>query len=51
MLTTICVDKDGKANGGTGQAIRIAEYYNIPVFNLKNDGALDELREFVKRKR
>lgn len=32
----ICWTKDGKASGGTGQAIRIAEHYNIPVFNLKN---------------
>lgn len=44
----ICWTKDGKASGGTGQALRIAEYYNIPVFNLKNEGALDELREFIK---
>ena len=30
--------KDGKASGGTGQAIRIAQHpdYNIPVLNLKN---------------
>ena len=28
--------KDGKASGGTGQAIRIANHYNIPVYNLYN---------------
>ena len=32
----VCWTKDGKASGGTGQAIRIAEFYQIPVFNLKN---------------
>lgn len=32
----LCWTKDGKASGGTGQAIRIALSLNIPVFNLKN---------------
>ena len=32
----ICWTKDGKASGGTGQAIRIAESFNIPVYNLHN---------------
>jgi hypothetical protein len=32
----ICWTADGKASGGTGQAIRIAEYEGIPVLNLKN---------------
>lgn len=43
----VCWTKDGKATGGTGQAIRIAEFYRIPVFNLKNEGALEALKEFV----
>lgn len=43
----VCWTKDGKATGGTGQAIRIAEYFKIPVFNLKNEGALEALKEFV----
>lgn len=30
----VCWTKDGKASGGTGQAIRIATAYQIPVFNL-----------------
>lgn len=30
----ICWTKDGKASGGTGQALRIAEHYKIPIFNL-----------------
>lgn len=30
----ICWTKDGGPTGGTGQAIRIANHYNIPVYNL-----------------
>jgi len=43
----VCWTKDGKASGGTGHALRIAEYFYIPVFNLKNEGALEELKDFV----
>ena len=43
----VCWTKDGKASGGTGHALRIAEYYNIPVFNLKNEGALNDLKELI----
>lgn len=32
----LCWTKDGKASGGTGQAIRVANAHQIPVFNLKN---------------
>jgi hypothetical protein len=44
----VCWTKDGKASGGTGQAIRIAEYYDIPIFNLKNDGAIEQLKRFLR---
>ena len=41
----VCWTKDGKATGGTGQAIRIAMDNNIPVFNLFHDYAeLDLVR-------
>lgn len=30
----ICWTPDGKASGGTGQAIRVAEHFRIPVLNL-----------------
>lgn len=30
----ICWTKDGKASGGTGQALRMAEHYKIPIRNL-----------------
>lgn len=32
----ICWTKNGKSSGGTGQAIRIARAYNIPVFDAGN---------------
>lgn len=43
-----CWTADGKASGGTGQAIRIAEAYNIPVFNLRNNNAYYEAVDFVR---
>lgn len=33
----LCWTKDGKASGGTGQALRIAKDKNILIFNLKTD--------------
>ena len=33
----ICYTKDGKFSGGTGQALRIASAYKIPIFNLYYD--------------
>lgn len=33
----ICWTKDGKASGGTGQAIRIANHHGIRVINLKTE--------------
>jgi len=33
----LCWTKDGKASGGTGQAMRIAKDMHIPIFNLKSD--------------
>jgi len=46
----VCWTKDGKASGGSGHALRIANYYNIVVFNLRNKDALHELKEFVNGK-
>lgn len=43
----ICWTKDGKASGGTGQAIRIANHYNIQVYNLKNETDKEKLQEFL----
>jgi hypothetical protein len=33
----VCWTSDGKASGGTGQAIRIADSHGVPVFNMYHD--------------
>ena len=33
----VCWTSDGKASGGTGQAMRIATHYCIPIYNLYNN--------------
>ena len=37
--------KGGKGNGGTGQALRIAKDYNIPIFDC---GKYSDVRECAK---
>lgn len=49
----ICYTKGGKKAGGTGQALRIAEAYNIPIFDCgmyEQDLELlkDKYREFLR---
>lgn len=52
----VCWTKDGcedgtkttKETGGTGQALRIATAYNVPIFNLKNDDSLKKLIAFIR---
>lgn len=39
----VCWTKDGKPSGGTGQALRAALHYKIPVFNLKNSLEVPEI--------
>lgn len=46
----ICWTKDGKASGGTGQAIRIAEDYGIQVYNLKNEEDLLHTLNYIKER-
>lgn len=43
----VCWTKDGKASGGTGQAIRIAQSINIPVYNLYNKSDVEKFKEFL----
>lgn len=43
----ICWTADGKASGGTGQAIRIAKEFDIPVYNLYNKSDVDELTSLL----
>lgn len=42
VCMVICWTKDGKASGGTGQALRIAEHLDIPIMNLFHYGSLEE---------
>lgn len=44
----ICWTRDGLASGGTGQAIRIANSYGIPIFNLFKNGSLKDLANLVR---
>jgi hypothetical protein len=44
----ICWTAGGKTVGGTGQSIRIATDYDIPIFNLWKD-THDEIEEFTTR--
>lgn len=39
----ICYTENGKRSGGTGQALRIAEAYDIPIFDV---GAYDDIFKF-----
>lgn len=48
----ICWTKNGSGQGGTGQALRIARYYNIPIFDCGKYSDINECRknlwEFIK---
>ena len=44
----ICWTKDGKASGGTGQGLRIAKDYEIPIFNLQKENHFLQLTNFVE---
>lgn len=46
----ICWTPEAKSGGGTGQAIRIANTYGIPVFDLASDVQRNALMEFVNVK-
>ena len=37
----ICYTPEGKGGGGTGQALRIAKHYDIPIFDLGDLRVLD----------
>lgn len=43
----ICWTENAARQGGTGQALRIAEHYKIPIFDLADPTALDRLNEFA----
>lgn len=43
----LCWTKDGKAIGGTGQALRIAAHHEIPVFNWFNPNCEIQFKAFL----
>lgn len=43
----ICWTEGGRGDGGTGQAIRVAASYDIPVFDLALEGELEALIRFI----
>lgn len=43
----VCWTEGGAVKGGTGQSLRIAAAYNIPVFNLANAGAIEAFWCFI----
>lgn len=43
----VCWTLGGAVTGGTGQALRIAEFHNVPVFNLALDDAVSRLWEWL----
>jgi hypothetical protein len=44
----VCWTVNGELQGGTAQALRIAEYYWIPIYNLGREGDLDKFKQFFK---
>lgn len=44
----ICWTKGGKGSGGTGQAIRIANHYGVPVFDAGAYENVDEIKTNLK---
>jgi hypothetical protein len=45
----VCYTADGKASGGTGQALRIAIAEKIPIFNLHEKENLNKMKDFVNQ--
>lgn len=45
-----CVNKDSAGNycGGTSQALRIAKSLNIPIYNIRENGWSQNLKEYLK---
>jgi len=54
-LFVVCWTEDGaeteahvkKTTGGTGSAIKLAAMNSIPVFNLSNEGRLEQLYDYI----
>lgn len=44
----VCWTPNGTITGGTGQALRMAKFFKIPVFNLANE-TLEDVLHYVKQ--
>jgi hypothetical protein len=45
----ICYTTDGCFSGGTGQALRIAKHYRIPIYNLHDPEIRKEIFEIIDK--
>lgn len=45
----ICWTKNGSGQGGTGQALRIAKAYNIPIFDAGKFKDFEDLKSELKK--
>jgi len=46
----VCWTPEAKGGGGTGQAIRIAKNFTIPIFDLCDENAARRLADFLKER-
>lgn len=44
----ICWTPDGKETGGTGQALRIARYYEVRIYNLFNEEDRNDIGHLIQ---
>jgi hypothetical protein len=44
----VCWTPRGEATGGTGQAIRMARHYGIPVYNLYDPQSITQLSKILE---
>ncbi len=42
----VCWTPDARRGGGTGQALRIAEHYNVPIFDLADPASRRRVEDF-----
>jgi hypothetical protein len=45
----VAYTKDGKMTGGTSQALRIAQHYNIPIRNLGDKDTLESIKQWLTK--
>lgn len=44
----VCWTEDGKEIGGTSHAIKIAKFFDIPIYNMYCEADIEKLRERIK---